>query len=71
MSETYRVAKPEWRIAEISENEYAFEPYFEEVVSGITRKAWLIEEAILTTAVVELLRSRGWTVTEPDEGSNG
>lgn len=65
MSETHRIPKPEWRLEQVDEETYAYKPYFEEVAGGLTRKMWEIEEEMLTTKVVELLRSEGWTVEPP------
>lgn len=65
MSETHRIPRPEWRLKEVDAETFAYEPYFEEVAQGLTRKMWEIEEEMLTTKVVELLRSKGWTVVAP------
>lgn len=64
---TYRVPKPWWRY-----EQSAYDPFNDNYVLHLeafwdeTRpKFWEIEEEILTTAVVELLREKGYTVIEP------
>jgi hypothetical protein len=59
---THLVPKPSWRYVE-GDDPYSLslEAFWDEV----RPKFWEIEEEILTTTVVELLRSKGYTVIEP------
>ena len=67
---TIYIPCPSWRIKEPFDFKsvpfedtvsITLEPYLDEAV----HRVWEIEEEILTTAVVDLLRSRGYTVIEP------
>lgn len=58
----YRIHAPNWEVRVI-DDEMVLRPYLDE----LNRKVWEVEEQILLTSVVELLRDKGWTV-EPPEG---
>lgn len=65
---THRIPKPEWKFSDLSDDgKITAIPYFEEVANGLTRKMWEVEDNILTTEVVKLLRSKGWTVEPPKD----
>ncbi len=59
----YVIAKPSWRTTyHESSGQVTLEPY----ISEMSRKAWILEEKILFTQVVDILRANGYTVTEPE-----
>lgn len=61
---TIYVPKPDWRVKE-PRPEFPYSVTFEPYIDEAMQKMWAIEEEILTTVVVELLRDRGYTVIEP------
>ena len=63
MTEAHRFLKPEWDLNfDETSGAFSLKPY----VNEMSRKVWEINETLLTTAVVDLLRSKGWTVEPPD-----
>ena len=63
MTEPYRIPKPEWVINfDEAAGVVSMKPY----VDKMRQTVWEIEENMLTTAVVDLLRSKGWTVDPPE-----
>ena len=64
MTEPYRIPKPNWRVEYAEETGIvSLKPH----IDKMRQTVWEVEETVLTTAVVDLLRSKGWTV-EPPEG---
>lgn len=63
---THRIPKPSWRFDFSADHTLRAVPYFEEVDNGLTKHMWEVEENVLTSAVVDLLRSKGYTVIEPN-----
>ena len=59
---TYKIPKPDWQFEYDEPNEtVSLKPYIDKV----TQRVWEIEESVLTGAVVDLLREKGYTVIEP------
>lgn len=59
----YVIEKPSWKTSyDESSGQVTLEPY----ISEMNRKAWVIEERMLFTQVVDILRSNGYTVIEPE-----
>jgi hypothetical protein len=64
----YVIKRPEWAFETLVNKENdAITLKMQETVSDLTSKAWAIEDKILLTSVVDILRSRGYTVIEPEE----
>lgn len=51
-----------WEASVTEAGDFRMKPYFDQ----IREKVFAVEEEILTTQVVALLRSRGYTVIEPE-----
>lgn len=66
---TTYIPKPEWRLKEepflFAPDQDAYQMTYELFFDEIRPKFWEIEEEILTGAVVDLLREKGYTVIEP------
>lgn len=63
----YIIPKPTWKIRpewfEAPGDQVSFR--LESVIEEVNQKAWVVEENLLTGAVVDMLRSKGYTIIAP------